>query len=69
MSELLREIKPESLVGWTLNGKLKLFWREFILFVDTPGLIGVRRHDFFRVIHVKTKKNADKANNTNSMNV
>jgi hypothetical protein len=29
----------------------------------------VRRHDFLRAIHVKTKKNADKANNTNSMNV
>src|SRR5450631_3052478 len=43
-SELQREIKPEGLAARSLNGKLKLFRREFILSVDSPGLIGVRHH-------------------------
>jgi hypothetical protein len=33
----------EGLAARSLNGKLTLFWREFILSVDSPGLIGVRR--------------------------
>jgi len=37
------EIKPESFVRWTLNGKLKLFRPRCFLSIDRPGLIGVRQ--------------------------
>ena len=38
------EIKPERLVGWTLNGNPKLFRPDRFLAIDRPGLIGVRPH-------------------------
>jgi hypothetical protein len=41
MSALPSEIKPESRVGWSLNGKEKTFPRQFLFPIDTSGLIGV----------------------------
>jgi len=38
------EIRSERLVGRSRNGKSKTFPRKFLFPIDTPDLIGVRRH-------------------------
>jgi hypothetical protein len=44
MSELPMEIKSESFVLWTLNGKRNFSGRMTFFPVDRSGLIGVRQH-------------------------
>jgi hypothetical protein len=54
-------MKPERLVGWTPNEKVKLFRRDCFFPVDLAGLIGVRPHQRVYPKQILANQNAHKS--------